>query len=337
MKHTHAILLILLFLAGACQHKTPEQKPLSIIYETDMGNDIDDALAADILYKYHDAGKINLLGIMLNKEGVHQPEYIDILNTWYHHTEIPIGIIRLNNVTPDPDDYAAKVCKLTDDQGEPLYKRTIQDYTTLPDAHVLYRKLLAQQPNHSVTIVSVGFSTNLARLLDTTADEYSPLSGKELVAQKVSRLITMAGGIPDSSFYEYNIKEDIPSAQKVFHEWPTPLVTSPFEVGEAIRYPAESIENDFKWAEHHPVVDGYVNYMPMPYSRQTWDLTAAIYALGGDSLFTTSPAGNITVTDKGATLFTKNPQGNRYYMSVDSLQAANVLREFLRIIPSPYK
>ena len=64
-----------------------------IIFETDLGNDIDDALALDMLYKYQDAGDIELLGIMLNKEGAHPPEFTDIMNSWYGYPDIPIGII----------------------------------------------------------------------------------------------------------------------------------------------------------------------------------------------------------------------------------------------------
>jgi hypothetical protein len=52
----------------------------------------------------------------------------------------------------------------------------------------LYREVLAGQPDHSVTIISVGFSTNLARLLDSGSDSYSPLDGRALVAKKVRLL-----------------------------------------------------------------------------------------------------------------------------------------------------
>ena len=38
----------------------------NIIFETDMGNDVDDALAIDMLYKYHSSGQINLMAVMLN-------------------------------------------------------------------------------------------------------------------------------------------------------------------------------------------------------------------------------------------------------------------------------
>ena len=35
-------------------------KPIKIIFDTDMGNDVDDVIALDMLYKYQDEGRIDL-------------------------------------------------------------------------------------------------------------------------------------------------------------------------------------------------------------------------------------------------------------------------------------
>jgi inosine-uridine nucleoside N-ribohydrolase len=191
---------------------------------------------------------------------------------------------------------------------------------------------LSQQPDNSVTIISVGFSTNLARLLDTPADNISPLTGKELIAKKVKLLCTMAGCFNNPNLYEYNVVKDIPAARKVFTEWPTRLVTSPAEVGVAVNYPAKSIENDFDWAPIHPMVAAYKSYRKMPYDRPTWDLTSVLYAVEGSSYFTVSPAGQIKITDKGATVFTPDPQGNRYYLKIDSIQAENIKQHFIKLV-----
>lgn len=304
-----------------------------IILETDMGNDIDDALALDMMYKYIDAGQIDLLGIMTNKDSKYSAEYLDVMNTWYGYPQIPIGIIRNGaDCETDAINYAQCACLLQQENGEPVFKRSLKDNQPLPDAHVLYRQLLAQQPDSSVTVISVGFSTNLARLLDTPADEFSPLTGKELVAKKVKLLCTMAGCFNNPDLYEYNVVKDIPAAKKVFSEWPTRLVTSPFEVGIAINYPGSSIENDFQWATMHPMVEAYKSYQKMPYDRPTWDLTSVLYSVEGPSFFTISPAGRINVTDKGATEFTPDAAANRFYMTVDSLQAENIKKHFVELI-----
>ena len=84
-------------------------------------------------------------------------------------------------------------------------------------ATALLRKTLAAQPDHSVVIAQVGFSTNLARLLDSPADEYSPLTGRELVERKVKLLSLMAGAFQpiegNRRYLEYNVVKDIASAR----------------------------------------------------------------------------------------------------------------------------
>lgn len=330
-------LLFLVVLASCISKERQNEQPASakqiIIFETDLGNDIDDALALDMLYKYLDAGDIELLGIMINKEGIHPPEFTDIMNRWYGYPDIPIGIIH-NGVECEHDasNYAKCVSLMENENGEPKFQRSLNDHTALPEAHRLYRELLAQQPDHTVTIVSVGFSTNLARLLETPPDDFSPLTGKELVAKKVKLLCTMAGCFNNPELYEYNVMKDIPAAKKVFSEWPTTLVTSPFEVGMIIHYPATSIENDFKWAAEHPLVEAYKCYLEMPYDRPTWDLTSVLYSVEGPSYFNVSESGKIEVSDKGATTFTADENGDRYYLSVDSLQAEQIKQRFIQLI-----
>lgn len=332
------IVLAALTLAG-CGNKANETAKdsdvVNIIMETDIGNDVDDALAMDLLYKYLDEGKINLLAVNINKEGTAPAEYVDILNTWYGYPDIPIGVIRNGaDCETDAINYAKAVVNMKDASGNPAFARSLNEYDNLPDAHILYRKLLSAAEDQSVVIASVGFSTNLIRLLDTPADEYSDLTGKELVARKVKMLVTMAGDFENPDIHEYNVVKDIPAAKVIFHEWPTPVVTSPFEVGIRILYPGSSIENDFGWAGLHPVVEAYKAYQPMPYDRPTWDPTAILYAVEGSDRFTLSPAGTITVTDEGSTIFTPDENGNRRYLSVNQNQADSIKAYFVKVITS---
>src|SRR5205814_7911773 len=105
----------------------------------------------------------------------------------------------------------------------------------------------AAQPDGTVTVVQIGFSTNLARLLDSKADDASPLAGRELVAKKVRVLSMMAGAftkIGDNARYlEFNVVQDIANCRKLAEQWPTDVVWSGFEIGIAVPYPAESIVN----------------------------------------------------------------------------------------------
>jgi len=326
--------LILVFLAIAitlmacAQTKkiTTGKMPVPVIFETDMGNDVDDALALDMLYKYQDSGLIKLIAISTNKNSKYSAQYIDILNTWYGYPNIPVGEVKNGaNSQGDSRNYAQTVCEYT-----PAFKRTKD---TFPESVALYRKVLVSQPNHSVIIISTGFSTNLARLLDSKGDAYSPLDGKALAAKKVKLLSMMAGNFEGDRMIEYNVLRDVPAAKKVFEQFPTKVVTSPFELGNQILYPASSIENDFNWTSAHPVVIAYKSYLPMPYDRPTWDLTAVLYAIEGEQpYFTISKNGTIQVDGKGYTSFTANPAGNRQYLEVTPQQAAIIKTHFVNMI-----
>lgn len=318
--------------------------PMKIIFETDMGNDVDDALAMDMLMKYVEDGKIELLGISSNKRDAGSVEYLDQLTTWYGHPEIPLGYVVDGVPCQDAVNYALAVVEMTDSAtGQPLFARSHATDDFAKPSVRMYRELLAAQPDSSVTVVSVGFSTNLAQLLDSRPDDLSPLSGRDLVAQKVNRLVTMAGEFRANAeadtlkrMPEYNILRDIPAARKVFAEWPTPVVTSPFELGIDVPYPATSIEQDFAWVPAHPVVEAYKAYMPMPYDRPTWDLTAVLYAVEGeDGYFSISGPGEISVDGRGGTAFTPSEDGTRRILASDSVQGANITRRFIELISTP--
>lgn len=324
---------LVLLLAMLCFGFGMWAQRMNVIFETDMGNDVDDALAIDMLYKYNKQKRINLMAVMLNKEGEFPPKYIDLLNTWYGQKRIPIGVSpRADKSLVAGTNYTQVVCEKLDEKGKPLYKRSIKDYSKLLSAVKLYRKLLAKTEDASVTIVSVGFSTNLALLLDTKADEYSPLTGKELVAQKVKRLVTMAGHIENPKYAEYNVVNDVAACQRVFKEWPTPIYMSPFELGLQVRYPAQSIENDFTWTKRHPIVDSYKVYLKKIEDRPTWDLTAVLYAIDPQQFFNISPAGKIVVTDEGYTHYKQDAAGKHFYLFITPEQAKAILDYFVTMV-----
>src|SRR5690606_15102860 len=87
-----------------------------------------------------------------------------------------------------------------------------------PSAVNVYRRVLAGQPDNSVTIVTVGFLSNISDLLDSEADEYSALSGGDLVKAKVKHLVAMAGGFPEGS--EFNINQHAAASANAIQKWP---------------------------------------------------------------------------------------------------------------------
>lgn len=320
--------MLLLAAAVSCATKPePAPDPVKVIFETDFGNDTDDAIAIHLLHTYVEKGKAELLAVNVNKQGLLPAEFADAVNTFYGRGDIPIGVVA---GTTHEQDAADDYCRRTLDSVK--FERTVKDYSKLPAAYKLSRKILASQPDKSVTFVSVGFSTNLAALLDSPADEFSPLPGKELVAQKVKELSIMAGNF-EESWSEFNVKQDIPAATKVFAEWPTDIVVSPFELGTKVNFKGGNI-GFFEWYLRYPTVEKYSNpiaiayrkYLPMPYDRPMWDPTAAIYGVeGAEGLFTMGPRGTVTIDENGLSSFKEDPAGRHRIMSVTPQQAEHAL------------
>lgn len=319
-----------LALAVSCAALTAAE-PVRIIFDTDLGNDVDDAIALAELHAFENRGEARLLAVTITKDNPWAPVFVDLFDTFYGRPDIPIGIVK-HGKTPDDGNYTRRVATMTDTSGALLYKRRVTPETNLPDAVLLLRRTLAAQPDASVVIVQVGFSTNLARLLDTGPDDASPLSGRDLAARKVRLLSMMAGDFRAGRHTEYNINQDIPSAQKLFREWPGAIVTSAFDIGESILYPAANIGADFAYRPHHPLVDAYRDYKPMPYDEPLWDPTAALYAVRPDGgYFGLSLACWITVDGQGVTSFTPDRSGKHRYLTVDDAQRARV-REAISLL-----
>jgi inosine-uridine nucleoside N-ribohydrolase len=313
----------LLFVLGACLALAGPiaAQPIRLIFDTDMGNDIDDAVALAMIHASESRGEAKLLAVTVTKDNRWAAPFIDAMNTFYGRPEIPIGTVR-NGKTPEDSDMIRLPATRRKPDSSLVFPRRLMDGRDAPEAVDLLRRILSQEKDGAVTIVQVGFSTNLARLLAAPAD-------RDLVKRKV-RLLAMMGGAFPAGEPEYNIQTDIPAAQKLFAEWPTPIVSSGFEVGNAILYPGSSILNDFGYAPDHPLVDAWKAYQKMPYDRPMWDPTAVLYALRPAS-FSTSPPGLISVDAQGRTHFTAAANGKHRYLILAGDQGPRALRLMIEL------
>ena len=304
------LLAALLILAAAASASAAT--PLHVVFDTDMGNDVDDALALAMLHAFANRGEVKLLAVTVSKDNPWAAEYVRLVDEYYGRGAIPVGIVH-DGKTPEDGLYVRQVCELHGRRP---------DKAAVSDAVELLRKTLAAEPDGAVTLIQVGFSTNLARLLDSAPDRDSNLSGMELVKKKVRLLTVMAGNFAAAK-PEYNVMTDVPAASKLFATWPTHIYFSGFEVGEAILYPAASIEHDFPAG--NPVAEAYRVYQKMPYDRPTWDLTTVLFDVRPDrGYFDLSPPGNVAVASDGSTSFQPSAEGKRYFLSVNPMQAARV-------------
>ena len=313
--------------------------PVKLIFDTDIGNDVDDALALGVIHALQSRGECELVAVTITKDHELCAAFVDAVNTFYGRGGIPIGVTN-SGVTPEDSKFLALA--RAQDNGTLRYPHGLASGKDAPGAVTVLRQALAAQPDNSVAIAQVGFSTNLARLLDSPPDAVSPLSGRDLAATKVRVLSIMAGAfapIDGKEHREYNVVMDIPSAQKLVREWPTPIVYSGYEIGAAITYPADSIEQDFSYIEHHPLAEAYQLYMPTPHERPTWDLTSVLWAVRPErGYFRLSPPGRAIVNENGVTTFQETPDGKHRYLIVDEMQAVRI-REALSLLSSqpPHK
>lgn len=312
----------------------PPLEPVRILFDTDMGNDIDDALALGMLHALESRGECRLLAVTLSKDNDFAAPYCDLVNTFYGRGNIPIGVVRQGK-TPEDSRYIRETVEAQDD-GRPRYPRRLASGRDAPEAVSVLRRVLANQPDGSAVLVVVGFSTNIARLLDSKPDDSSPLAGKELIAKKCRLLCLMAGWFAPNRQKEYNVYIDAPASTRVFAEWPGEIVTSGFEVGNAVKYPAISIERDFRYVAHHPLKDAYERYQKMPYDRETWDLTSVLYAVRPDrGYFGSSPPGKIHVDEAHLTQFTPDPTGKHRYLTISGPQIERVREALIQLTSQP--
>ncbi len=319
---------------AVAQPAANSQRPVPLIFDTDIGNDVDDALAMGVIHSLMSRGECELLAVTITKEEFLSAQFVDAVNTFYGRGKIPIGIVH-GGAPSEPSKFTG-LANVKDD-GKFRFPHDLVKPSDVEDAVALLRRTLAAARDHSVVVVQVGFSTNLARLLASPPDKVCPLAGVELVRQKVRLLSVMAGAFEPANGPrqpEYNVKIDVSAAKKLAEDWPTPIVYSGFEIGLAVTYPADSILRDFRYVAHHPLAEAYTLYMPPPHERPCWDLTSVLYAIRpNDGYFELSPAGRVQVTDEGVTNFEVQPDGRHRYLILKPEQKAQV-REALRELAS---
>ncbi len=285
------ILIIIITGIASCMER-PE--PVAVIFDTDIAPDYDDVGALAMLHAFADYGEAKILATVSCNAFETTAPTLSVINTYFNRADAPVGVVK-----KDSPNYSCPRLWAQDIIAK--YPHTIRSNNKAMDAVKLYRKTLAQQPDKSVTIISVGSFTNLADLLDSKADEFSSFNGKQLAQQKVKQLVAMAGAIDSSSNsgYESNVMMDIPASQKVFNEWPTPITLSGFEIGVNIFTGMKLINNAS--IQNSPVKDAY--QISLTYDgtqgRYSWDQTAVLVGVRGIQPYFNHRKLNLAIKDDG--------------------------------------
>ncbi|MCR6630381.1 MAG: hypothetical protein NVV74_10215 [Magnetospirillum sp.] len=137
-------------------------------------------------------------------------------------------------------------------------------------------------------------------------------------------------------FLEFNVKFDIPAAQKVAKEWPTPMIWSGAEIGDAVLFPALVVERDFGYVKHHPIYECYQLFRATPHERPCFDLTSVLQAVWPDrGYFDLSVTGKVEIMPDSFSKFIPEKQSKAKrdrFLIVDKDQAKRVRELFAALI-----
>ncbi|MFB9841596.1 nucleoside hydrolase [Mucilaginibacter ginsenosidivorans] len=302
-------------------------KPVNIIFDSDMGPDYDDAGAITILHALADKGDCKILATIASTKYERVAGVFSVFNTYFNRPGIPVGV-------PKGDALELRDWQHWTDTLLAKYPHKLKSNTDAWDAVELYRKVLAAQPDKSVTVVTVGFLTNLSNLLNSNPDSYSNLDGKALVGKKVKLLVCMAGKFP--SGFEFNAMKDAKASQNVYQNWPTKVILSGFEIGAKIHAGIPLINNSA--IQNDPVKDVFRISIPKAKEdsagRMSWDETAALVAVRGYSQYYTLHSGRMKVADDGSDVWDDNGKGQAYLVEkVDYKEVQKLINDLIQHQP----
>jgi len=322
-----SFLLALIGISFSSPQPTAATEPVRLILDTDIGNDVDDALALAMIHALENRAEVRLLAVTITKDNRYAAPFVDLINTFYGRPDIPVGVVH-NGKTRENSPMLEVPVQRRDSTGHYLYPHHIEDGSQAPEAVELLGRILRQEPDHSVSIAQIGFSTNLVRLLKAP-------HGRELIRQKVNALYLMAGNFvkPEP---EYNVYTDPDSAKVLFEEWPTPMIFSGFEVGLQITFPYEAIERDFAYTDHHPISEAFRIYVQKREDHPNWDSTAVLEAIRPDrGYFELSPNGRVKLGANNTTVFTLDARGNCRYLIMKPDQIGRVRELITTLVSEP--
>ena len=300
--------------SGNLQHKVKlEQNYERVIFDTDVGGDVDDAGALAVLHALADRGEIELLavGVVIGHESA--VPYVHAVNTWYGRPDLPIGTIK----GPAPYSRDGYMGRIVADYPHSLSQKAA------PDVVKLYRKVLASQPDRSVTLIAVGPATNIYNLLKSSPDEHSPLTGLELMRRKIK--FYAAGGNGNAGLPKgkcgFNYYTDLFSASTELHLLPSDFPTvfaggsgSQLEIGSELS----------KTKPDHIIRRSYESYYGgTAKNRPTWDQLRVLYACRPSSriLWNTSAPGTIKMALDEIITYELEPNKNRAFAYVKNFEA----------------
>ena len=286
----------------------PPSRPALILLDTDMATDCDDAGAMAVLHALADSGEAEIRAIVVNNKDAASAGTVAAINAFYGRGEIPVGIYQDDTVGITAGPFVQTLAA-----DSRLYGHAIRSRSEIPSAISVYRKTLAALGDGLGVIVSIGHLNNLHDLLHSSPDEHSPLSGLELIRQKVAHVVMMGGDYPAGREHNFFARGSDTVTATVLETWPTPILFSGYTLGLAVKTGPglTALPVD------HPVRRAYAMHgcEPLKNGRPSWDQTAVLAAVRGPAPFwNLSPAGRNHAAPDGSNRWEADERAPHAYL-----------------------
>lgn len=277
-----------------------------VLFDTDMGPDYDDVGALTVLHALADSGEVEILATASSNLYKNSVPCIEVINSYFNRSDLPTAKPQSGIDLVDKrfiNDYWAEKLPLK-------YPHKTKASADAPDAVSLYRRLLSSQPDSGVTIITVGFFTNLSALLLSEKDDFSELSGKELVRKKVKMVVSMGGKFPEGR--EFNVFADSVASRIVFDEWPTPILLCGYEIGRDIYTGLRLTNSNLK---NSPIKDVYdICLQTDTKGRSSWDQITVLVGVRGYEPYFEMVKGRMIVNSDGSNRWESDVEGSHGYL-----------------------
>jgi len=251
-----------------------------IIFDTDMDTDCDDVGAYAMVLEAHLQNKAELIGVIADSVCAYAAPCCEMIAKYYG-VDVPIGTLHPDDYSSTPAVISRFLAYRNHSQNCLSAKRSYnfvfaeeikKSHKDYPSAVSVYRKLLSESEDHSVTVLCVGMLTAITELLASEPDEISHLSGVALFDKKVTRVITMGNSVEVNDF---NWGMDAYATNQFFTLCPSPIYVSSdgagVLTGDHLSFALPSV---------HPLKRAYEIWLRKPNcGRASWDLIAELYAI----------------------------------------------------------
>jgi hypothetical protein len=310
------------------QAGSPRTAPPGVAFDTAL-SDIDHLLGLAMLFALEGRRQIRVPSISTSRFHLQAARFLDLVARFYggeqvNRLPLPIGMTATGKETSDPAPMLDAALRKTA-SGQPVYPRTLAALNDTADPVALIRNALSAQLDHNAVVIVAGAPVNLLGVI-------SRPDGREWANRK-ARMVSVAAGRFAAGPADPIVRRDVAGFRRLLAEWPSPVVMAGTELNEALPFPGTSLESGTAWTPHHPIVDAYRGFRPMPYDAPSRTLAAVLHAVSTDQpYFDLSPPGTIAVAHDGRTTFSPSPDGRHRYLIAKSDQRERVLQAYVEMV-----